>query len=217
VVNALADALSLEPAEREHLRYLTKISGGVCVSHRDRVPAPPNRRVRASVLEMLRLLEPAAAYVTNRLGDVLAHTGGFELVMADSGVLEAAQPNLTRYVFTDPRARDFFADWDHVADEAAFDLWLAPSVEVSEHFRSELAPAAGVEFARRRDLHVPPPGLPLRLNHPAGEQLRLQRERLELPPADAQQLVVLLPADEATALAVDRLRRRSGGALRAVS
>jgi transcriptional regulator with XRE-family HTH domain len=217
VVNALADALSLDAAEREHLRYLTKISGSLCVSHRDRAPAPPNRRVRAGVLEMLRLLEPAAAYVTNRLGDVLAYTSGFELLMADSGVLVAAQPNLTRYVFTDPRARDFFADWDQVADELAFDLWLAPSVESSEHFRTQLAPAAGPEFARRRDRHVPPPQLPLRLNHPASHQLRLQRERLELPHADAQQLVVMLPADEATANAVERLRRSTGGTLRAVS
>jgi hypothetical protein len=45
----------------------------------------------------------------------------------------------------------------------------------------------------------------------------LQRERLELPPSDAQQLVVLLPADEATARAVERLRRSAGGTLRAVS
>jgi hypothetical protein len=80
-----------------------------------------------------------------------------------------------------------------------------------------LAPLAGPEFTRRRDRHVPPPQLPLRLNHPAGEQLRLQRERLELPPSDAQQLVVLLPADEATARAVERLRRSAGGTLRAVS
>ena|SRR5579884_1661491 len=217
VVNALADALGLDATEREHLRYLTKISGSLCVSHRDRAVAPPNRQVRASVLEMLRLLEPAAAYITNRFGDVLAYTNGFERLMAGSGVLEAAQPNLTRYVFTDPRAHDFFADWDQAADELAFDLWLAPSVESSEQFRRALEADAGAQFARRRDRHVPPPQLPLRLNHPAGEQLRLLRERLELPHADAQQLVVLLPADDTTARAMARSHHRDGGGLRAVS
>src|SRR5688500_3362457 len=30
VVNALADALRLDPAERTHLGYLAKISGGAC-------------------------------------------------------------------------------------------------------------------------------------------------------------------------------------------
>src|SRR5262245_31259558 len=54
VVNALADALALDPTERAHLRYLAKITGGECVAHRR--PAPPRREVRPSVLETLRLL-----------------------------------------------------------------------------------------------------------------------------------------------------------------
>src|SRR6476620_5984951 len=72
VVNAPADALSLAPSERNHLRYLTKITGGECSAHTE--PAPSPRDVRPSVLETLRLLEPGIAVVTNRLGDVLAHT-----------------------------------------------------------------------------------------------------------------------------------------------
>src|SRR4051794_40147278 len=67
VVNALADALSLDPSERKHLRYLTKITGGECSTHTR--PEPPPREVRPSVLETLRLLEPGVAVVTNRLGD----------------------------------------------------------------------------------------------------------------------------------------------------
>ncbi|WP_030935041.1 helix-turn-helix domain-containing protein [Streptomyces sp. NRRL S-646] len=214
VVNALADALSLDPAERNHLRYLAKISGGECLAHTQ--PAPPRREVRPSVLETLRLLEPGIAMVTNRLGDVLAHTSGYESVMSGTGVLDADTPNLTRYVFTDARARTFFADWDDVADQQAFDLWLAPSVESSEWFSTELAPVAGPDFTRRLHRHVVPQRGDLRLNHPAGCELRLVREMLELP-SDAQQLVVLLPADEQTAQAVEQLRRRSRGGLRAIS
>lgn len=33
VINALADALSLDAAERGHLGYLAKISGGACTAH----------------------------------------------------------------------------------------------------------------------------------------------------------------------------------------
>ncbi|MEV0736201.1 helix-turn-helix transcriptional regulator [Streptomyces sp. NPDC050549] len=214
VVNAIADALSLDAAEREHLRYLTKITGGACPTHRR--PAPPSREVRPTVLATLQLLEPSTAFVTNRLGDVLAHTTGFELVMRGSGLLDGREPNLTRYVFTDPRARTFFPDWDQVADEQAFDLWLGPSLETSEWFTADLAPLAGQEFTRRLNRHLPPPQVPLRLNHPTAHELRWQRERLELPRTDAQELVVLLPADETTAQAVERLRRRPGGALRAI-
>ncbi|GAB2842361.1 hypothetical protein GCM10027176_52840 [Actinoallomurus bryophytorum] len=130
VVNALADALSLTPSERDHLRYLTKITGGECSAHTR--PAPSRRDVRPSVLETLRLLEPGIAVVTNRLGDVLAYTSGYGLVMDGIGLLDADKPNLTRYVFTDPGARTFFADWDDVADEQASTCgsrppWRTPS------------------------------------------------------------------------------------------
>ncbi|MFF1548702.1 helix-turn-helix domain-containing protein [Streptomyces sp. NPDC058291] len=214
VVNALADALSLDPAERDHLRYLAKITGGECSVHTR--PAPPRRDVRPTVLETLRLLEPGIAVVTNRLGDILAHTSGYESVMSGTGLLAADAPNLTRYLFTDSRARTFFVDWEDVADEQVFDLWLAPSVENSEWFTAELAPTAGPDFTRRLNGHVVPRRGALRLNHPSGCELRLLRETLELS-SDAQQLVVLLPADEVTAQAVDRLHRRSPVRLRAIS
>ncbi|WP_028927017.1 helix-turn-helix domain-containing protein [Pseudonocardia acaciae] len=205
VINALADALSLDPSERNHLRYLAKITGAQCPAHFQ--PIPPRREVRASVLTTLRLLEPGIAIVTNRLGDVLAHTTGFEALTAATGLLDADPPNLTRYVFTDPRARAFFTDWDAIADERVFDLWLAPSVENSEWLTAELAPLAGQDFTRRLNRHVVPRREVLRLNHPAGHELRLLRETLELA-SDAQQLIVFLPEDDHTAHAVDQLRRR---------
>jgi transcriptional regulator with XRE-family HTH domain len=201
VVNAIADALSLDASERNHLRYLAKITGGECSAH----SRPPVRRdVRPSVLDTLRLLEPGIAVVTNRVGDILAYTSGYELVMGD--VLDTDTPNLTRYVFTHPNARAFFADWDDIADEVVFDLWHGPDVEGFEWLSAELAPVAGPEFTRRLNHHRVPPRGTLRLNHPSGPELRFLRESLELT-ADAQQLIVFLPADEATAQAVEQLRR----------
>lgn len=214
VVNALADALSLAPSERNHLRYLAKITGGECSAHIR--PTPPPRQVRPSVLETLNLFEPGIAIVTNRLGDVLAHTSGYESVTGGIGLLNADPPNLTRYVFTDPRARTFFTDWDDIADEQAFDLWLAPSIENSKWLAAELTPIAGPDFTRRLNRHVVPRRGILRLNHPAGHQLQLLRETLELL-TDAQQLVVFLPSDEQTAQAVDQLHRQNHGRLRSIS
>lgn len=214
VVNALADALSLDPSERNHLRYLAKITGDTCSAHAR--PAPLRRHVRPSVLTTLRLLEPGIAIVTNRLGDILAHTSGYESITDGTGLLDADPPNLTRYVFTDPRARAFFTDWDDVADEQAFDLWLAPSVENSDWLTAELAPVAGSDFTRRLHRHVVPRRGTLRLAHPAGHELHLLRETFELP-TDTQQLVVFLPADERAAQAVDQLHRPPHGRLRSIS
>jgi transcriptional regulator with XRE-family HTH domain len=214
ILNALADGLSLDAGERAHLRYLAKITGGACSAHPQ--PVPPPRDVRPAAVDTLRLLEPGVAMITNRVGDVLAHTTGFELLMRGVGLLDADEPNLTRYVFTDPRARDLFPDWHQVADEQAFDLWLGPSAETSEWFRTELAPVAGPEFTRRIAIHIPPPRVPLRLLHPIAGELRWERESLELRDTDAQQIVVFLPADDSTARAMERLRSQSHGALRAV-
>ncbi|MGW2370924.1 MULTISPECIES: helix-turn-helix domain-containing protein [Kitasatospora] len=214
VVNALADALSLDPAERTHLRYLAKITGGACPNHVR--PAPPTREVRPTVRETLRLLEPGIAAVTNRLGDVLAHTPGYAAVLGAAGLLDHPAPNLTRYVFTDPRARTLFPDWDDVADEQAFDLWLGPSAENSEWLSTELAPVAGPEFTRRLGNQLVPRRGPLRLHHPTGPELRLHRETLEFP-ADAQQLLVLLPADPETATHLAQLTSPAAPRLRAIS
>ncbi|ALG12053.1 helix-turn-helix domain-containing protein [Kibdelosporangium phytohabitans] len=211
VMNALADALSLAPSERTHLRYLAKITGDRCAT--DFRPAPPPRHVRPAVLEMLTLLEPGIAIVTNRLGDVLARTSGYETVTGATGLLDGDPPNVTRYVFTDPRARALFADWDDIADEQAFDLWLAPSVENLEWLAADISPVAGDDFTRRLKNHAVPRRGILRLNHPAGHELRLRRETLELT-ADAQQIVVFLPADEQTA---DVAGHRSIGRLRSIS
>lgn len=214
VLTGLADALRLDPGENRHLRYLAKIAGGACAAHRQ--PAAPSREVREPVRAVLQLLEPAVAIVTNRLGDVLAHTSGFDLLMRPTGLLEADQPNLTTYVFTDPRARVALPDWDQVADEQVFDLWLGPSASTSEWFTADLAPSAGSEFTRRLGRHLPPPHLPLRVNHPELGCLSWDREVLELSPDDQQLVVVFLPTSDETAAALEMLRRRTGPRLRAV-
>ena len=211
VLRALGDALDLDPAQRNHLRYLYKISRGTCPAHPQ--PGPPRRDVRPPVLRTLRLLEPGVAVVTNRAGDILAHTSGFEVVTSGTGLLDGDAPNLTRYVFTDPRAKEFFVDWDEVADEQVFGLWLGSTLDDAYWLSGELVRVP--EFSRRLHRHVVPRRGPLRLNHPAGTELRLLRETLEIS-SDGQQLVVLLPADEQTAQAVEALGRPVGS-LRAIS
>jgi transcription regulator MmyB-like protein len=127
--------------------------------------------------------------VTNRRGDVHARTSGFESLTSRTGLLDIDAPKLTRYVFTDPRARTFFTDWDDIGDEQVFDLWLAPSVENADWLTAELSSVAGPDFTRGLNRHIVPPRGTLRLTHPAGHELQLLREVFELP-ADAQQLVV---------------------------
>ncbi len=212
VLNALADALDMDVAERQHLRYLAKITAGTCAGSQ----AEPVQDVRPTVRTLLAQFEPGIALVTNRLGDILAYTSGFDLLARPTGLLDAEPPNLTRFVFTDERAREVFPDWDRVADERAFDLWLGPSAARSAQFIAELTPIAGDEFVARLNQHALPPRVALRWTHPVVGELALDREVMELPADDAQQLVALLPADDRTADALDRLRVEARPQLRAV-
>ncbi|MEV4422942.1 helix-turn-helix transcriptional regulator [Patulibacter sp. NPDC049589] len=212
VLASLAAALRLDPSDHARLRHVAKITGGGCPGSATR----PHRTVRPRVLTLLRQFEPAAAIVTDRTGEVLAHTDGFELLARPVGILDPAEPNLTRFVFLDPRARDVFPDWEHVADELAADLWLGPSRERSASFREELGARAGAAFTDRLERHTAPAGGVLRWVHPVAGELRLERETMELPPADAQQLVAFLPADGATTAALDGLRHAAATPLRAV-
>ncbi|GIJ50221.1 transcriptional regulator [Virgisporangium aliadipatigenens] len=194
VLAALAGPLRLTTAERAHLYRLTRTSGG---NNCQAFVTEPPRTVRPGLRAVLERLEPAAAMVVNQVGDVLAHTAGFRRLHGPTGLLDGDPPNLTRYLFTDPRARDAYPDWAHVADEQVAALKDGPA---RAGFVDELTALAGEEFAERA---VRVPGLPrahglLRLAHPAAGPLRLAYEIMALP-GDGLRMVVQLPADEASA------------------
>jgi len=212
LVNMIADALRLDATERWHLRQLAKAGASTCVA----VLSDVEVEVRPTLRAVIDQLEPGVALVTNRLGDVLAHTSGFELLAGPSGLLDPPAPNLTRFVFTDERARELFPDWDAVADERVIELTLGPATERVERFIAEMEEAAGDEFTSRVRLYDVPRRGVQRWRHPDAGDLRFEREVLEVGPPGAQQLVVLVPADDATADAFDQLRRDAAGGLRAV-
>ncbi|WP_431952813.1 helix-turn-helix domain-containing protein [Nocardia lijiangensis] len=219
VLSALADALQLTPSERIHMHRLTKSAdpGFSCMGD-----ALPNRQVRPTVRAVLDHLDPAAAVVVNRLGEVLDCTDGYRRLMGPTGLLDDDPlANLVRFVFADPRARLAYPDWDDVADQRVAMLKHGPfrADPAIAHLADELTVIAGEEFTRRVESV---PSLPAatgitRLTHPAAGPLRLAYETLDLPADDDQQLIVHLPADEATAAALDVLAGRRPGRLRAVS
>lgn len=218
VLSALATALRLTTSERVHLHRLSKSADGgfTCMG-----ATTPAGAIRPTVRALLDRLEPAPALLLNRLSEVLAWTTGYDRLARPIGLLDGDPPNLARFVFTDGRARTAYPDWEHVADEQVAALKQGP-FRADWHVSTladELAVTAGADFAGRVDTL---PGLPkssgvTRLVHPDAGELRLAYETLELPADDDQRLVVHLPADDATAAALDRLTGRRPGALRAVS
>jgi transcriptional regulator with XRE-family HTH domain len=219
VLGALADALRLSADERFHLRLLTKVSAGD--GHLLCPASGPAQSVRPAVQALLDQLEPAPALVANRLNDVLAYTTGYARLARPVGILEAQRPNLSRFVFTDSRARAVYPDWDRVADEQVANLRLEfhRADPYLAAFVDELAMTAGASFSERVAAPSTPPtrtGVE-RFRHPDQGELLLTYEILTLADADDQRLVVYLPADDATSAALDQLTGRQPGALRVVS
>lgn len=217
VLRAIADGLSLNVAERRHLTFLAKIAGGACVGQRQLNPAPLRQEVRSASLETLRLLEPdGVAMITNKLGDVLARSSAFERVMRPTGLLDAEEPNLLRYLFTDPRAHQALLNWEYVADVQSFDLWHAPTLTAAEWLKADIAAQAGSEFTARLSRNLPPESRPWQIRLPNGIITHWQREVLETPAEPEQQIVILIPADEQTRKTFEQDRWDQVTPLRAV-
>ncbi|MET0136147.1 MAG: transcriptional regulator, partial [Kibdelosporangium sp.] len=162
-----------------------------------------------TVRALLDRLEPAPAFVAGPAGDLLAHNAGFESLARPVGLLDPAEPNLARYVFTDARARETFPDWESVADERAAALRAAADLGdfAAAILAEELSITIGMEFGRRFAASAVLPAWTGAecWRHPAAGALRLAYESLALPGVQEHRLVAYLPADAATADALARL------------
>jgi hypothetical protein len=111
VLDALARALQLDDAERAHLFDLARAA--------QPLGPPPRRRtarhdIRPSVQQLLDAMTAAAAHIGNDRLDILgANALGRALFLEMFDGQE--RPNAARFVFLDPRARDFYLDWDRIA------------------------------------------------------------------------------------------------------
>jgi transcriptional regulator with XRE-family HTH domain len=216
VLAALADALRLDENDRDFLRRFSVVATGreLCPN----VPVPATS-VRPTVQRLLDQLEPSPAYVANRLSDVLAWNGAFERLARPLGILDGARPNIARFVFTDPRATWAFPGWGAVADDyvAALksDTWTEDPY--AEPLLDELR-SAGSAFTDRWEAALAPRmGTGTHpVKHPDVGELRITFESMRLAD-DGQRMLVFLPADDATARALDQLSGRYPGALRSVA
>jgi len=190
VLDSLAGALQLDEAEREHLLALARAAGPATSAARRRRPIPT--AVRLPVQQVLDAVTEAPAWVRNGRHDILAMNFLARalyspvLTSPEAGARDKRAANTTRFVYLDPAARDFFVDYDRIAQDAAAMLRLEagrnPHDEDlialvgelstrSELFRQQWA-AHDVKFHRSGRK---------RLRHPVVGHLDLDFEAMELP------------------------------------
>ena len=113
VLDALARALTLDEAERSHLFDLARAAQPTPPARRRRAT---RQRIRPSMQRILDAMTTSPAFVRNgRLDIVAANQLGYALYSVQ--VAPGRPANTARFTFLDPRAKDFYLDWDHVADE----------------------------------------------------------------------------------------------------
>ena len=117
VLAAIARALQLDDAEREHLFDLARATATVRPQRRR-----PAQRVRPTVQRILDAMTDVPAFVRNNRRDLLAANRlGYAIyseVYADGGT----PPNTARFLFLSPRARTFFLDWEGAATDVVASL-----------------------------------------------------------------------------------------------
>lgn len=187
VLDGIASALQLDEAEREHLHALAHTAGPP-----SRRPRPAATAVRPVIQQILDAITDAPAWVRNARHDILATNElgralySPVLHSAIAGPTGTRPANTTRFMYLDPAARDFFVDYDRMAEDAAAMLRLEAGRNPHD---TELHALVG-ELSTRSELfrrHWASNNVKFhrsgrkRLHHPAVGELDLNFEGMELP------------------------------------
>src|SRR3954468_13009340 len=137
VLDALSRALQLDEAERAHLLDLARAAQPALAPRR---PRRARQQVRPPVQQMLDAMTGAAAFVRNERLDIL---GGNQLGYAlysemFAGWVGPVPVNTARFVFLDPRAPDFYLDWDRAARDTVAVLRSAAGRDPHDRALSDL-------------------------------------------------------------------------------
>ncbi len=118
VLEAVARALRLDDAEREHLLNLARAADGSDALARPRRRAARQWTPHRSLQWTLDAVTGGPAFVRNGRMDVLAANPLARAFYADVYADPHNQANLARFNFLDPASRRFYPDWDLAADVA---------------------------------------------------------------------------------------------------
>lgn len=125
VLDALANALSLDETERAHLRALAVVEREQPI----RARRPPTEHADPALLQLLDALGDVPAIVMGRRSDVLAWNRSGHALLAgnlpfDAPGDPARRPNMVALVFLDADGRALYANWKEKAAAAVGNLRL---------------------------------------------------------------------------------------------
>lgn len=182
VLEGLAGALQLDDDERAHLFDLARTAN--MSTARRRRPAP--QRIRPSVQRVLDAMVGAPAWVRNGRSDFLAGNRLGHALYAPIFKDPIRPANTARFTFLDPHAREFYVDWDRIANDMVGVLRAEAGRDPYDRSLTDLIGELSTrseEFRTRWAAHnvrSHQTGAK-RLHHPAVGNLDLTYEAMELP------------------------------------
>jgi transcriptional regulator with XRE-family HTH domain len=206
VLGAVASALQCSGPETRHLFTLAGLEQPAAASH-----SAVCESLSAASQAILDRLDPIPALIQNARFDIVGYNRAFErLIGIDFAALAPQDRNCIYLIATHPRWREAMADWEEVLPhvvalfraamaehmhEPAWERMLERCLEASPDFRA-LWPRYQV---RGVENHVK------RFRHPDVGVLNLQQSNWWSAPKNGDRLIVYVPVDEASELALQRL------------
>jgi len=191
VLEGVVRALQLDEAERAHLFDLIRTAS----TNRAPRRRPSQERVRPTVQQILDSMAGPAAYVRNGRLDILAANRLGQALYADVFNDPVQPPNTARFLFLNPRASEFFVDWDTIAHDAVAILRAEAGRDPHDRRLSDLIGELATrsdEFRVRWAAHnvkFHRTGVK-RLHHSIVGDLTLSYEALDLPADSGQRMLV---------------------------
>lgn len=191
VLEAIVRALRLDDAERAHLFDLVRTASTRHAPRRQ----PPRDRVRPVVQRIIDSMADIPAYVRNGRLDILA-ANRLGAALYSEVLSDLVQPaNMARFIFLNPSAGDFFADWAGIANDAVAILRAKAG---SDPYDQRLTNLIGELSTRSEDFRVRWAAHNVKLactyvktlHHPVVGDLTLTWEALHLPSDPDQRILV---------------------------
>jgi transcriptional regulator with XRE-family HTH domain len=190
VLDGVARALQLDEAEGNHLVDLVRAAGPTHTARR----RATQERVRPAVQRILDAID-APAFVRNDRLDVLAANRLGEAFYSPLYDDPVRPLNAARFVFLNPRATEFFLDWDTIANDAVGILRAEAGRDPHDRRLSDLIGELSTRsdaFRTRWAAHnvkLHRTGVK-RFHHPVVGELTLDFEALALPGDPGQSMLV---------------------------
>ncbi len=204
VLDAVAQALLLDPYERHHLFSLAGAVDPAASGEPGMAAVPPQ------VQALLHQLEPFPANVQSARWDLLAYNTSYRLLVSDLDALPIEDRNVVWLTFNHPAWRRALVDWPVTADRVVAQFRAAYSEHMDDpawRWLLNRLQQASPEFAERWQRHeiAHPESRHKAYLHPQLGLLRFTHTQLWLSRTITTRLTTFIPADPETRAALDQL------------